>query len=522
MAKRIFDIAIIGGGVNGCGIARDAAGRGFAVYLCEQNDLASGTSSASTKLVHGGLRYLEQYEFRLVREALHEREVLLNIAPHIVRPLRFILPHHEGLRPRWLLRLGLFLYDALGGRKRLPPSRAIDLTRSVAGRPLKDVFSSGFEYSDCWVEDARLVVLNAVDAKANGASINPRTKCVSAKRDKDLWRVVVVGPDGKRQTIHARTLVNAAGPWIGAVLHKQIKAKAAAPVRLVKGSHIVVPKLFGHDRAYIFQNADGRVEFAIPFEKQFTLIGTTDQDFRGDPADAAASKAEVDYLCRSASAYFGQPVKRKDVVWSYSGVRPLYDDGSNKAQNATRDYVLKLEGQKGEAPLLNIFGGKITTYRRLAEEAIEKLEPHLGRTRTWTSRTPLPGGNFAPGRAPLMARDLRMRFPFLTPSLAHRLVNSYGTRAPMILGHARSMRHLGESFGAELTAAEVRYLTEQEFAVSSEDILWRRSRLGLHVTSRDRKALETYLKRQASARPGSPPSDRSRTRRSSAKTGGTT
>lgn len=496
MARRIFDIAIIGGGVNGCGIARDASGRGFSTYLCEQNDLASGTSSASTKLVHGGLRYLEQYEFRLVREALHEREVLLNIAPHIVRPLRFILPHHEGLRPRWLLRLGLFLYDALGGRKRLPRSRAIDLRRSVAGRPLKNEFCSGFEYSDCWVEDARLVVLNAMDAKAHGASINPRTKCVSAKRIDDLWRVIVVGPEG-RHTIYARTLVNAAGPWVGAVLHKQVKVKAPAPVRLVKGSHIVVPKLFGHDRAYIFQNADGRIEFAIPFEKRFTLIGTTDQDFRGDPADANASEAEVDYLCRAVSAYFQQKVQRKQVVWTYSGVRPLYDDGSNKAQNATRDYVLKLEAKKGEAPLLNIFGGKITTYRRLAEEAIEKLEPHLGRTRAWTSREPLPGGNFAPGRAPLLARDLRLRFPFLTPSLAHRLINSYGTRAPMILGHARSMRNLGESFGAELTAAEVLYLIEYEFAISSDDILWRRSRLGLHITEKNKKALDTFLKKNA-------------------------
>jgi glycerol-3-phosphate dehydrogenase len=491
---RIFDIAIIGGGVNGCGIARDAAGRGFAVYLCEQNDLASGTSSASTKLVHGGLRYLEHYEFRLVREALREREVLLNIAPHIVRPLRFILPHHEGLRPRWLLRLGLLIYDALGGRKRLPRSRAIDLTRSVAGKPLKPAFSTGFEYSDCWVEDSRLVVLNAMDAKERGASINPRTKCVSAKRKDGLWHVVTVGPNGKRQTIEARALVNAAGPWIGAVLQKQVKMEAAAPVRLVKGSHIVVPKIFGHDRAYIFQNADGRIEFAIPFEKNFTLIGTTDEDFRGDPADASASKAEIDYLCRSASAYFEQPVLGTDVVWSYSGVRPLYDDGSSKAQNATRDYVLKLDAPKGEAPLLNIFGGKITTYRRLAEEALQKLEPHLGRTRSWTAREALPGGDFAPGRAALMARDLRLHFPFLTPQLAHRLVNSYGTRAPLILGRAQSMRHLGQSFGAELTAAEVRYLTEFEFAASAEDILWRRSRLGLHVTGENRQALDAYVK----------------------------
>jgi glycerol-3-phosphate dehydrogenase len=497
MRRRVFDIAIIGGGVNGCGIARDAAGRGFAVYLCEQNDLASGTSSASTKLVHGGLRYLEQYEFRLVREALHEREVLLNIAPHIVRPLRFILPHHAGLRPRWMLRLGLFLYDLLGGRKRLPASRAIDLSRSAAGRPLKDIFTQGFEYSDCWVEDSRLVILNAMDARENGARIDTRTKCVSAKRVGGLWRVVVLGPDGKRETISARTLVNAAGPWIGAVLHKQIKVKKPAPVRLVKGSHIVVPKLFGHDRAYIFQNTDGRIEFAIPFEQNFTLVGTTDEDFRGDPADAAASKAEVDYLCKSASAYFETPVKRRDVVWTYSGVRPLYDDGSNKAQNATRDYVIKIEGERGEAPLVNIFGGKITTYRRLAEEVLEELTPHLGRTRAWTAREPLPGGDFLPGRAPLLARDLRLRFPFITPTLAHRLIAAYGTRAGDILGRAKSMKHLGESFGAGLTEAEVIYLIEHEFAASSDDILWRRSRLGLHVTPKNKKALDAYLRKSA-------------------------
>jgi glycerol-3-phosphate dehydrogenase len=496
MAARVFDIAIIGGGVNGCGIARDAAGRGFTVYLCEQNDLASGTSSASTKLIHGGLRYLEQYEFRLVREALHEREVLLNIAPHIVRPLRFILPHHAGLRPRWLLRLGLLLYDFLGGRKRLPPSRPIGLSHTVAGRPLKREFTQGFEYSDCWVEDSRLVVLNAMDAKERGARIEPRTKCVSAKRVGDLWRVVVLGPGGRRETISARTLVNASGPWIGAVLHKQVKVKAPAPVRLVKGSHIVVPKLFAHDHAYIFQNADGRIEFAIPFERDFTLIGTTDEDFRGDPADAVASKAEVDYLCKAVSTYFEKPVKRKEVVWTYSGVRPLYDDGSNKAQNATRDYVLKVEGKKDEAPLLNIFGGKITTYRRLAEEALEKLTPYLGRTRAWTSRTPLPGGDFKPGRAPLLARELRLRFPFITPTLAHRLINAYGTRAAVILGTAGSMRDLGKSFGAGLTEAEVDYLIEQEFAVTGDDILWRRSRLGLHVTKKNVKALDAYLEKR--------------------------
>jgi glycerol-3-phosphate dehydrogenase len=493
MAGTVYDIAIIGGGINGCGIARDAAGRGFAVYLCEQNDLASGTSSASTKLIHGGLRYLEQYEFRLVREALREREILLNIAPHIVRPLRFVLPHREGLRPRWMLRLGLFLYDALGGRKRLPPSRAVDLRKSVVGRVLKPEFRNGFEYSDCWVEDARLVVLNALDAAERGASINPRTTCTGAERIGGLWRIDVRTASGKKRSIKARTLVNAGGPWAGEIVRAIEKRKA--PIRLVKGSHIVVPKLFGHDRAYIFQNPDGRVEFAIPFERDFTLIGTTDQDFSGDPADVEASKKEIVYLCNAASDYFGRDVTPRDVVWTYSGVRPLYDDGSKKAQDATRDYVLALDVLPEEPPLLNIYGGKITTYRRLAEEALEKLSPFLGETRAWTAKTPLPGGDFKPGRRALIARELRMRFPFLAPADAHRLVSAYGTRAARVLGTAKKMKDLGASFGADLTEAEVEYLVEHEWAETAEDILWRRSKLGLHIKEKDKKALDAFMRK---------------------------
>ncbi len=508
MSGPVYDIAVIGGGINGCGIARDAAGRGLSVYLCEKGDLASGTSSASTKLIHGGLRYLEQYEFRLVREALHEREVLLNIAPHVVRPLRFVLPHHEGLRPRWMLRLGLFLYDALGGRKRLPPSRRVNLARSKVGRVLKDEFRTGFEYSDCWVEDARLVVLNAMDARAKGAVIETRTQCIGATRRDGVWNITVRRQGGRKRTVRARVLVNAAGPWVGDLV--QSLEKRPAPLRLVKGSHIVVPKLFGHDRAYIFQNADGRVIFAIPFERDFTLIGTTDRDFSGDPVDAKCSDEEIAYLCAAASEYFEKPVRPEHVVWTYAGVRPLYDDGSKKAQDATRDYVLDLDAPPGTPPVLNIYGGKITTYRRLAEEVLEKLEPFVGATRVWTAKAPLPGGGFSPGRRALEARALRMHYPFLTPGDAARLIGSYGSCAYDLLGAASSAKELGRSFGAGLTEREVRYLIENEWALSAADILWRRSKLGLHMTQRQKRALDTYLTKALTPAPSPSSTPRSK------------
>ena len=401
-----FDIAIIGGGVNGCGIARDAAGRGLSVYLCEKSDLAGATSSASTKLIHGGLRYLEYYEFRLVREALMEREVLLRAAPHIVSPLRFVLPHHKGLRPAWLIRLGLLLYDHLGGRKILPSARRIDLSKDAAGAPLKPAFRSGFEYSDCWVDDARLVVLNAIDAAARGAAIETRTEMVKAERRAGGWRIFVRDTSGGLREINAKVLVNAAGPWVGEVLSERLGLPLDAPMRLVKGSHIVVPRLFTHDRAYIFQNADQRIVFAIPYEGDFTLIGTTDLDYDGDPGSPRATKAEIDYLCAAASEYFRQPIDPARVVWTYSGVRPLYDDGASAAQEATRDYVLKVEGGGDLPPVLNIYGGKITTYRRLAEAALEKLQPFLaGLGRPWTADAPLPGGDFpVDGLAALAAR----------------------------------------------------------------------------------------------------------------------
>ena len=392
----VYDLLVIGGGINGVGIANEAAQRGLSIVLCEQNDLASGTSSRSSKLIHGGLRYLEYYEFRLVREALIEREVLWGIAPHIIRPLRFVLPHHRGLRPAWLLRLCLFLYDHLGGRKRLWSTRTLDLTQDAAGAPLKPGFARGFEYSDCRVDDARLVVLNARDAADRGAGIRTRTRAVAAVREAGLWRVTLEDRlTGAHETVTARALVNAAGPWVESFLTGVAQTTPPARVRLVQGSHIVVPRLFDHDRAYIFQNADNRIIFAIPYEEAFTLIGTTDQDYAGDPAAVKASDAEIAYLCAAASEYFRKAVTPADVVWTYSGVRPLYDDGASAAQEATRDYVLHKDGGGDVAPLLSVFGGKITTYRRLAMSALEQLAadlPVLNGKAGWTGAAPLPGG----------------------------------------------------------------------------------------------------------------------------------
>ncbi len=493
VASKAYDIAVIGGGINGCGIARDAAGRGLSVYLCEQNDFASATSSASTKLIHGGLRYLEFYEFRLVREALIERERLLKIAPHIIWPLRFVLPHHKDLRPRWMLRAGLFLYDNLGGRRILPPSRKLRLSSSEIGTPLRPDFTTAFEYSDCWVEDSRLVVLNAMDAAARGADLNPHTKCLGARRDGGLWRVDVGGPGGQ-ETILAKCLVNAAGPWVGEVLHDQIRLKVPAPIRLVKGSHIVVPKIFSHDRAYIFQNADNRIIFAIPYERDFTLIGTTDQDYHGDPAAVAATEQEISYLCAAASEYFREPVTPGEVVWTYSGVRPLYDDGASQAQEATRDYVLDLDAPEQQAPLLTIFGGKITTYRRLAEEVLQRLSRHLPAGKPWTSTAALPGGDFHHDGIGELIAVLRASFPFLSEGHARRLARAYGTRAELILGGARRMEELGRVFGEDLTEAEVQYLMQNEWAKTPDDILWRRSKLGLRTSAEDVSALDIFMR----------------------------
>lgn len=492
----VHDVFVIGGGINGCGIARDLAGRGYSVHLAEMNDLASGTSSGSTKLIHGGLRYLEHYEFRLVREALKEREVLWRSAPHIIWPMRFVLPHHRGLRPAWLLRLGLFLYDHIGGRRLLPKTRTLDMRRDPAGRPLKPLFSRGFEYSDCWVDDARLVVLNARDAADRGAVIHMRTRVASARREGAGWIIELVNDStGKRETVAARLVVNAAGPWVDEVIGASLGRNDARNVRLVQGSHIVVRRKFEDPRAYFFQNTDGRIIFAIPYENDFTLIGTTDQDYTGDPARAAISDAEIDYLCGAASEYFAEPVVRDDIVWTYSAVRPLYDDGASKAQEATRDYVLKVDRADNGAAAINVFGGKITTYRRLAEAVVEKVEGLIGRKGpAWTHDARLPGGGFEPGAFEAEAERLRADYPFLAAAEARSLTRRYGTLARELLGDARQASDLGRSFGAGLTEAELRYLIANEWATTAEDVLWRRSKKGLRLTREEVAALDKFMR----------------------------
>lgn len=495
----MYDIAIIGGGVNGCGIARDAAGRGLKVLLAEKSDLASGTSSASTKLVHGGLRYLEHYEFKMVHEALAEREVLLAMAPHIIWPLRFILPHHSALRPAWLIRLGLFLYDHLGGRRILPGSKSVNLKQVPAGAPLQERFSRAFEYSDCWVDDARLVVLNAMDARARGADIRTRTEAVSAQPSNGGWQIDLEDKaTGRRDKVRARVLVNAAGPWVDEVLNAKAGLNGKPRIRLVKGSHIVVPKMFDHDRAYIFQNDDRRIVFAIPYERDFTLIGTTDVDYKGDPGSVQIDADEIGYLTRLASSYFKKQVAPRDVVWSYSGVRPLMDDGATAAQEATRDYVLELDQSRG-APLLNVFGGKITTYRRLAEETIAKLSGLLSTGTAWTAGAALPGGDFPVDGVDALVGDVRRTAPGVDATLARRLVRTYGTRAKDIVAGVTNAGKLGRMFGADLSEREVNYLRDQEWAQTADDILWRRTKLGLRLTKEQARDLAAYLAGHASS-----------------------
>lgn len=495
-APPVHDVFVIGGGINGCGVARDAAGRGFSVFLAEMDDLASGTSSGSTKLIHGGLRYLEYYEFRLVREALMEREVLWKNAPHIIRPMRFVLPYARGLRPAWLLRLGLFLYDHIGGRKLLPATRTLDMRSDPAGKPLKPLFSKAFEYSDGWVNDARLVALNARDAADRGAVVRTRTKVVEARRDAGLWKITLEDTDTReRQRVGARLIVNTAGPWVDHILTEVVGQKDAHNVRLVQGSHIVVRQKFEDPRAYFFQNKDGRIIFAIPYEEDFTLIGTTDRDFSGDLRHVAISDAEIDYLCAAASEYFSEPVRRSDVVWTYSAVRPLYDDHASKAQEATRDYVLKGEGDAGHAPIVNAFGGKITTYRRLSEAMLEKIEGFLGRRGgPWTADAPLPGGDFPQTGFDAEVGRLGASYPFLGERLARRLTRLYGTRARTLLGEAGSLADLGRDFGAELYEAEVVYLMRHEWARTAEDVLWRRTKRGLHFSAEQIAALDEFMR----------------------------
>ncbi|WP_338722438.1 glycerol-3-phosphate dehydrogenase [Devosia sp. XK-2] len=497
----MLDVFVIGGGINGTSVARDAVGRGYSVALAEMNDLASGTSSAATKLIHGGLRYLEHYEFRLVHEALAEREVLWASAPHIIWPLRFVLPHHKGLRPAMVLRAGLALYDHMGGRRLLPPTKTLDLTRDEAGKPLKPGYKLAFEYSDCWVNDARFVVLNARDAADKGATIHVRTKVVSAKREDGGWTIELDGEAG-RQTVRARMLINASGPWVDEVINQTMGKNAAHNVRLVQGSHIVTKKLYDHDRCYFFQNSDGRIFFAIPYEGEFTLIGTTDRDYRGDPKDVAITPEETDYLLKAANEYFAQGVSRDDIVWSYSGVRPLFDDGASAAQEATRDYVLKLEGNAADGAVVNVFGGKLTTSRRLAESVLEKIEEVLGRKGpAWTKGGTLPGGDFGPKSFDAEVRRLGLDYPGLPAPLLSRLMRLYGTKARAVLGAAKSTADLGDHFGTDLYGAEVDYLVANEWARTAQDILWRRTKLGLTVGPEDVARLEGYLADHVALRP---------------------
>jgi glycerol-3-phosphate dehydrogenase len=505
-----YDLLIIGGGINGAGIARDAAGRGLSVCLVEQDDLASHTSSAATKLIHGGLRYLEYYEFRLVREALIERERLLGIAPHIIWPMRFVLPHVPALRPRWILRLGLFVYDHIGARKRLPSSKSVRLGDRPLGEPLQAHLQHGFMYSDCWVQDSRLVVLNAMDAAARGASIRTRTRLISATRDGKLWRAVCENTlSGERSEITARAIVNAAGAWVGNVIKDRLHTQSRKHVRLIKGSHIIVPRMYEGEHAYFLQNPDGRIEFVIPYEHNYTLIGTTDIPFDGDPRKVTISLEEIVYLCASVNRYFKKQIAPKDVVSTYAGVRPLYDDDAASAAAVTRDYELEVSGGADEPVLLSVFGGKITTYRKLAEHAMERLQPLLGGSdKTWTGHTPLPGGDIPASKNPdndfeQFVAHTQSRWPFLPTTTTRRLVRAYGTCVAHILGNAKSLSELGEDFGGGLSRAEVDYLREKEWAITADDILWRRSKLGLHVPEDTPEKLTTYLS-QPSVRSNAP------------------
>ena len=500
-SHEVCDLLVIGGGINGAGIARDAAGRGISVTLVEQDDLASYTSSSSTKLIHGGLRYLEYYAFHLVREALMERERLLRCAPHIVWPLRFVLPYSRGGRPAWMLRLGLFIYDHLGGRQTLPPSQSVRLPNAF-GSALRPDVSRVFVYSDCWVQDSRLVVLNARDAAEHGARIHTRTRLVAAERRNGLWHATVERPpSGERQELRARILVNAAGPWVSEVLTSRLHVSTGKQVRLVKGSHIVTRRLYEGEHAYILQNPDKRIVFAIPYEGAFTLIGTTDVPWEGRPGPMRIDADETNYLCESVSRWFAHPVTPADVVWSYSGVRPLYDDAASDAAAVTREYVLDLDTSggaetEGNAALLSVFGGKITTYRRLAEHALDKLAPHLPqRTAPWTARAPLPGGDMANADFGLFLAELQRARPFLPAPLAYRLARAYGTRVDRLLGNATRLADLGEDLGGGLSEAEVDYLVREEWAQTPDDILWRRSKLGLHAPAETAARLAARLER---------------------------
>ncbi len=514
MSDQISDIFVIGGGINGTGIARDAQGRGLKVTLAEMHDLASATSSASTKLFHGGLRYLEYFEIKLVKKALIERETLLRAMPHISWPMRFVLPYHpdmrfenttpaskllnsfmpwmKGRRPAWMIRLGLFMYDHLGGRKILPATKTLTLDRDPAGAPLVDKFKHAYEYSDCWVEDARLVALNARDAEERGATILVRTKVTSAVRDGDLWVIETESEDGATATYRARALVNAGGPWVEEIVRGTARLNTSEGIRLVQGSHIVTKSLFDHGKSYFFQGQDGRIIFAIPYETDFTLIGTTDREYTGDPSGAKCSDEEAEYLLNFVGQYLAKPPTREDIVWTYSGVRPLYDDGAKSATAATRDYVLSVDDNG--PPILSVFGGKITTYRKLAEEALKKLNRYLpDMPGDWTAGVPLPGGNFPVSGVPVLVRSLMAEYPFLGDYWAKRLVRAYGTEARLVLRGAADAAALGEDFGATLSEAEVVWLMEREYARRADDVVWRRSKLGLRMSAAQIARLDEWM-----------------------------
>lgn len=493
-----FDVFIIGGGINGCGVARDAAGRGISVCLAEKSDLGGATSSGSSKLIHGGLRYLEYYDFSLVRKSLREREVLWKIAPHIIYPLRFVLPHHQALRPPWFLRLGLFLYDHLGGRNLLPGTRRVNFPRDETGRPLESNYRLGFEYSDCWVDDARLVVLNARDAADRGAKIFPHTKVINARRQDGLWYINTLGPAGQTQCFSARVLVNASGPWVYDT-SKQLGANTGQlQPRLIRGSHIVVPRLYDHDRCYILQNADGRIVFVMPYEDTLTLIGTTERHHKTALEDVCIEDDEIAYLCESVNGYFLKKINPDDVVWSYSAVRPLCDDGSTETKSVTRDYRIVTESENNTLPVISILGGKITTYRTLAEEVMQEIARFVPISKgSWTGQSPLPGGDFGCNEYDQQVEGLHRDYPFLDRRHARRLIRLYGTRSRTILQDAKSLADLGQRFGSDLYEAEVQYLVEDEWGTRAEDILWRRTKEGLRFSDEETSALEGYLQREA-------------------------
>ncbi len=510
----VFDVFVVGGGVNGCGIARDAAGRGLTVALAERNDLASATSGASTKLFHGGLRYLEYFEFRLVREALIEREVLLKAMPHIAWPMRFVLPYDtdmrfkgdnptsrllntfmpwmKGRRPAWLIRFGLFLYDHIGGRRILPGTSVIDLTKDPAGTPLRDRFRLAYEFSDCWVDDARLVVLNAKDAASRGARIMTRTEVIQARCVNGIWKIDLAS-EGLRKTVHSQILVNAGGPWVGDIIRSTIGSNSSKSVRLVRGSHIVTRRLFDHDKCYFFQGLDGRIIFAIPYENDFTLIGTTDINHEDPSLPPVCTSSEAKYLLEFASQYFKSPLTNADIVWTYSGVRPLQEDGAVSTSAVTRDYLLALDDISG-APLLSVFGGKLTTYRKLAEAALDRIAMRLGiANNPWTAGAPLPGGDFPYNGVAELIDSLRSEFDFLTEAWAQRLARTYGTEARRFLSGARRVEDLGENFGTTITAAELDWTVKCEWVRCAEDFLWRRTKLGLRVEDAQIKAIDTHI-----------------------------